>query len=161
MPAWASLAAALLTGCAGLPPTAPATPTPDFLDLPLVVSVDTPDGLIGISRSRGNLKLLEGPRGQQMMTTQHPDMPWVATVYLSSYGGETGRAFNSFVFGNPPPGASRFRLSLGGIGGEVVDGVYLVALPQKDLSPLRLAWQFLDPNGQVIEEGTSVRNEER
>lgn len=86
------------------------------------------------------------------------DLPGRVTVYLFGYGGETGRVTNSFVFGNAPQGAVRVRVSPGDEEQWVVDAIYLVPLPMKDLGPADIRWTFLDANGGVLLVGTGIRS---
>lgn len=79
------------------------------------------------------------------------------TVNLLSYGGDTGEEWNTFVYGNAPPGVSRVELTMtGGVGGQVVDGAWLIVLPDLDVTPDDLHWRFLDLDGTTLTEGDGI-----
>lgn len=80
------------------------------------------------------------------------------TVALLSYGGETDQAWNTFVYGNAPPGVARVELTLSGAtGGRVVEGAWLVVLPDRDVVPDQLHWRFLGPGGEIVQQGDGIR----
>jgi hypothetical protein len=68
-----------------------------------------------------------------------------------SYGGATGEAWNSFVFGTAAPGT--VRVELVGFqaqrGGRVVDGAWIIALRERDVSPQEIEWRFIGEDGSV------------
>jgi hypothetical protein len=151
----AMLATMVLAGCVSPAPTLPPTP-PTF-----AASVDTPDGRVGVTLANSTLGLYSvGPGGEiTLITTKQGAAPG-ATVHLSSYGGQTGLAYNTFVFGLAPAGATRFEIVPAGqaLGGEVVEGVFLVALRAKDVTPQQLNWEFISEDGSVIERGSGIRD---
>lgn len=73
------------------------------------------------------------------------------SLHLFSYGGATGEAWNSFVFGTAAPGTERVELA--GFpdqrGGRVVDGAWIIVLRKKDVSPPDLEWRFIADDGSV------------
>lgn len=83
--------------------------------------------------------------------------PGVDSLRLLTYDGATDEAFNTFVFGGAGEGVARVELSLdGGRGGVVSDGVWVVALPDKGLTPDDIGYRFLDASGNVLLEGRGI-----
>ncbi len=82
----------------------------------------------------------------------------LVSVRLLSYGGETGEAYNTFVFGTAPTGAATVALSwpADAIGGQVWGGAWLIALPDKDVTPEQLHWQFKAADGSVVAYGNGI-----
>jgi hypothetical protein len=79
-------------------------------------------------------------------------------VLLVSYGGETSAEWNTFVYGTAEPGTARVELEgFEGLGGQVVDGAWLIVLREKDVTPEQLHWRFLRPDGTARREGTGIR----
>jgi hypothetical protein len=79
-------------------------------------------------------------------------------VHLASHGGDTGEAWNTFVYGTAEPGTARVQLDgFEGLGGQVVDGAWLIVLREKDVTPEQLHWRFLRPDGSVRREGSGIR----
>ncbi|MBI2780606.1 MAG: hypothetical protein HYX55_02265 [Chloroflexi bacterium] len=137
--------ALVLSGCTLFPTPSPPPPV-------LLVSVDTPDGTIGVFKNeRGvHLWLVNQDTGAQKVTP-------TPTVHLFTLGGETGRTYNSFVFGAAPPGAARVELAgLQAIGGEVKGGVYILALRDKSILPTQLNWKFVTEFGAVVVQGSNI-----
>src|SRR4051794_973413 len=101
--AWVSLIGAFATiGACG--PIEPVEVPPPTAVIPSVaLKVDLPDGQAGVARSAGRLRLfLAGTDGAFFEATSNPDHPGTTAIHLMSYGGETGRTSNSFIFGNAP-----------------------------------------------------------
>ncbi|HWP62950.1 MAG TPA: hypothetical protein VNO86_05725, partial [Candidatus Binatia bacterium] len=85
--------------------------------------------------------------------------PLLDRVLLVSYGGETGEAWNTFVYGTAEPGTARVELlSFEGVGGQVVDGAWLVVLRERDVGPDELHWRFHAADGSVRREGSGLRS---
>jgi hypothetical protein len=83
------------------------------------------------------------------------------TVHLISAGGDTGNEWNSYVYGTAPADVSRVRLTgFDGEGGQVVDGAWVLALPDKDVTPADLEWQLLDALGRVVYSGAGITSGE-
>ncbi len=145
---WA-LIGLLVAGCGVLGPTvAPAWR--------LAPKLQTPDGIVGVFRDADGVHLVLGDQdtGGQRDGADGETLP---TIHLFSTSGQTGRTYNSFVFGLAPPGATSVKLTtLDGIGGEVEGGLYLIALREKDILPNKLNWAFLSESGLIISEGANV-----
>jgi hypothetical protein len=83
--------------------------------------------------------------------------PLVDRVFLLSYGGETRQEWNTFVYGTAEPETARVELvGFEGLGGQVVDGAWLIVLREKDVTPDQLRWRFLRPDDSVRREGTGI-----
>lgn len=149
--------AATLAACSILGPESPP-PSPEFVHLPLVVKVETEDGVMGVARRGGTLVLVTGPNEDMLHErTWSGDKEGETTLTLLTVGGETEpRTYNTWVFGNAPPGAVKFETTFGGVGGEVVDGVFVLALPYKDLPVTALTWSFLNAAGEVVVSGRGL-----
>ncbi len=149
--------AATLAACSLLRSGSPS-PGYEFVRLPLVVKVETEDGIMGVARRNGALVLVTGPTEDMLHEqTSSADRKGEAALTLLTVGGETQpRTFNTWVFGNAPPGAVKFVTTLGGVGGEVVDGVFVLALPYKDLPVTALRWSFLNAAGEVVVSGREL-----
>ena len=75
---------------------------------------------------------------------------------LVTYGGETGSEWNSFTFGTAAPGVVTVHADMpDGVGGNVVDGAWVIASHAKDVT-LVLRYTFLDASGRVVEQETGV-----
>jgi hypothetical protein len=84
--------------------------------------------------------------------------PLLDRVDLVSYGGETGEEWNTFVYGTAEPGTARVELEgFDGLGGQVVDGAWLIVLRERDVAPEQLHWRFVRPDGTVRRDGTGLR----
>ena len=80
------------------------------------------------------------------------------SVHLMTYDGATGLVWNTFVYGTGASGVDRVRL-LGfpeQVGGRVVDGVWVIALPNKGVVPSDLRWEFVDATGQRLDVGAGI-----
>ena len=143
-----ALAVVVVSGC-GL---TGATPTPP----PIQVRLDTPDGVVGVFRDGAGIHfVIDG----QDTGGQHPDRT-APTVDLFSLSGDTGRVYNSFVYGLAPVGAVRVELAgLAPIGGTVEDGMYILALRDKLILPTKLQWRFVSSAGVVLAEGSNITPE--
>jgi hypothetical protein len=145
--AWA-LIVLLGAGCIAGPTVAPP---PDLAGV-----LETPDGVVGLFRDANGVHLVLGndDTGGQHDGANGESLP---TVHLFSLGGQTGRTYNSFVFGLAPPGAVTVHLAgLDGIGGTVDGGLYVIALRDKDILPKNVVWSFQAPSGAVIAEGSNI-----
>lgn len=89
--------------------------------------------------------------------TASPGLAGTDSLHLFSYSGETGEAWNTFVFGTAAPGT--VRVEVAGFpdqrGGRVVDGAWIIALREKDLSPQDIRWRFIDRDGSA-RSGTGI-----
>ncbi len=98
-----------------------------------------------------------GEPGAASTITSSPARAGTDTVYLLSYGGNTGGDWNTFVYGTAASGIARVELDLpGGVGGRVIDGAWLVALPDKEVAPDQLHWRFLAADGGTVREGQGL-----
>ncbi|HWP64126.1 MAG TPA: hypothetical protein VNO86_11715 [Candidatus Binatia bacterium] len=75
--------------------------------------------------------------------------PGQDSLHLVSFGGQRDLTWNSYVFGTAAPGTTAVLVTglEGAVGGEVVNGVWVIALPQKDLAPGDIHWTFLRADG--------------
>lgn len=150
--------AATVGACSTIGPES-QPPGAEFVQLPLVVRVETEDGIVGVVRRDRTLVLVIGPTDDELKaqtwTADKPGQTWLA---LMSTGGEIPpRTYYSWVYGNAPPGAAKFETTLpGGAGGEVVDGVFVLALPQQELQVSMLVWRFVNAAGEVIVNGREL-----
>ena len=73
------------------------------------------------------------------------------SLHLISCGGATGEGWNTFVFGTAAPGTLRVELPNfpDQRGGTVVDGAWIIALREKDLTPQDIEWRFIGSDGEV------------
>lgn len=79
------------------------------------------------------------------------------STHLLSLGGDTGDEWNSYFYGTAPADVSRVTLDgLGAVGGQVVDGAWVLALRERDLVPDDMHWTFVDAFGQTIRSGTGI-----
>jgi len=105
-----------------------------------------------------------GPAGISIVAIRQHDGEWVVSpittspgpvgadsLHLVSYGGATGEAWNSFVFGTAAPGTVAVELVgfQGQRGGQVVDGAWIIALRERDVSPQEVEWRFIGEDGSV------------
>ncbi|MBI2763654.1 MAG: hypothetical protein HYX54_07905 [Chloroflexi bacterium] len=82
------------------------------------------------------------------------------TVDLFSLSGDTGRVYNSFVYGLAPVGSVRVELAgLEPIGGTVEDGLYALALRDEDILPTKLRRRFVSSAGVVLAEASNITPE--
>jgi hypothetical protein len=83
--------------------------------------------------------------------TSSPGQRGTDSLHLFSYDGETGEAWNTFVYGTAAPGTVRVRLT--GFpdqrGGTVVGGGWIIVLREKGLGPDDIEWAFVAGDGTV------------
>jgi hypothetical protein len=116
--------------------------------------------VIGVARDGARLELfVVDSSGSAELITSTVESGDAPSVHLSSYGGQTGLAYNTFLFGVAPEGATRFELDPPGtaLGGEVFAGTFVVALHERDVPPDQLQWAFLRQDGSVVVEGSGIR----
>lgn len=83
--------------------------------------------------------------------------PEGSSANLFSLSGETGDEWNSFFYGTAPDNVSRVEVEgLDGTGGQVVDGAWVIAFRDRDLTPEAMRWQFVDALGGIVESGTGI-----
>lgn len=89
--------------------------------------------------------------------TASPGPRGTDSLHLFSYDGETGEAWNTFVYGTAAPGTVRIRLA--GFpdqrGGTVVGGAWLIAIRETGLRPEDLDWTFVAEDG-TVRTGTGI-----
>jgi hypothetical protein len=122
---------------------------------PFIALAETSEGIVGVARDIAGLHLwVYGFESTHVRPESDPP-----SIYLISLSGETGQAYNSFVFGLAPPGASTFALAgqPGSIGGSVTHGAFVIALQAKDLLPQQLLWTFSNPAGDIVARGTGIK----
>jgi hypothetical protein len=152
MAALATAISVLVAACGVVAPPPRSSPLPSP-----VVTIDLGDGVAGIARTGGRVILLvpDGSGGVFEFTSA-PDQPGTAAVHLATFGGDSGRTANSFVFGNAPSGASRVEVAPGALAAAVRGGVFLVALEAKDLLPADVHWTFFNASGAVVSQGRGI-----
>ncbi len=139
----------MLAACSPTPPTV-APPV-------LAVSGDIPDGGVAVAKDGTTLSLwLADGTGAWTMVTSTEDEGDHATVHLISYGGETGRQTNSFVFGYAPNATASMEVGPGHVAAFLGQGVYVAALAARDVAPNMLVWTFRDAAGGTIASGTGI-----
>jgi len=131
----------------------------------------TPDSLVRLSMDQAVAAMADGPRVAVLHFQRGRDNEgWTvqeiagathggaeASVHLFTLGGESGEEWNSYVFGTAPAEVSQVELDgFTGAGGQVVDGVWVLALREKDLTPDQVEWRFLDALGRVVTSGSGV-----
>jgi hypothetical protein len=149
----ALLAPFALAGCSLLAPgvqPVPPTPLPIF-----AVTLDTPDGEVGVVRKQSGLELVFVNGGGGTSAQFDGQAPH---IYLITYGGETGQTYNSYVYGVAPAGATSVEFAGfdAPLRSPIVGGTFLVALKEKEVKPSDLHWTFLSGAGAVILRGSSI-----
>lgn len=149
-------AALLLAGCQPVS-ARPSLPVPDAAVVELgsqAAAAQLRDGRVSVVVAVPAKR--EGGGGSASVITSSAAAPG-GTVNLLSYGGATGEPWNTFVYGNAPPGIARVELSSSaGVGGQVVDGAWLIALPDLDVTPDQVHWRFLGLDGTVLRAGDGI-----
>lgn len=121
----------------------------------------SPDASLAGARAEwkdGSLAVVVTPGGEapRAITSAHLDRG-VNSARLYTLDGDTGVEWNTFVYGAAAPGVARVEIDRpGAVGGEVIDGAWLITLRDKGLAPDDLHWRFLDPSGTVLASGTGV-----
>lgn len=140
----------------GMPTTEDGRPTIISLaDIPPAQLVALADDLqIGVRIDAGRLDLVVFDRDFFGNWTGHIITSTRATprqdsLHLVSFGGQRDLTWNSYAFGTATEGTTAVLLAglEGAIGGQVANGVWVIALPQKDLSPGDIHWTFLRADG--------------
>jgi hypothetical protein len=164
---WAAtlVAALAVVGCApAASGISPLTPMAITLGVPAAAVVDLDPGVAAAARAPGPRAVeivVARPNGRgalevSAITSKTFRAPGNA-VGLISYGGETGDEWNSFVFGIATPDVHSVSLDWpGAAGGLVVNGTWMIALRDKDVTPDRLHWRFLRADGSVAATGDEI-----
>lgn len=118
------------------------------------------DRAVAARRDASNVRVVElrGESGEwvveEIASSEHGGG---ASAHLLTAGGETDDEWNSFFYGTAPPAVSRVLVDgFDPEGGQVVDGAWVLVLPDKDLVPGDMHWQFIDAFGQIIDSGTGI-----
>ena len=153
-PAPFALIGLLVASCGFVPSPTPSAGPPSAP--PFDVLIETPDGPVGLTRSGSSIGLyLHSSDGGTYNVTSTPTGS-APTVHLYAQGGETGRQWNTFVFGEAPVGAMAIQVN--GSRAAVRDGLYVVGLAVRELPPDALVWSFLGVGDGVIAQGSGLRN---
>lgn len=158
-----ALGVAMLTaGCRtdwasrGRPTTEDGRPTIISLaDIPsdqLVTLAD--DRRVGVRIDAGRLDLVVMERDLFGNWTGHiitstRATPGQDSLHLVSFGGQVDFTWNSFVYGTAEQGTTAVSVAglEGAVGGRVMNGVWVIALRQKDLEPGNIQWTFHRADG--------------
>ncbi len=110
----------------------------------------------GARLAAGHLDLVSLTRDWQGSWVAHILTSTRATIgqdslHLVSHGGNTGEEWNSFVYGTASPGVD--HVTLEGFpearGGKVTNGVWAIALREKEVTPADIHWQFVASDGSM------------
>ena len=74
-------------------------------------------------------------------------------VSVHVVGDPGGSNWRGVVFGHAPPGTAQVRLSVGAVGGEVRDGVWVIGT-RLPLPPEQLSWRFEAADGTILLSGS-------
>lgn len=132
------------------------------LPVPESAIVDVGDDRAAARLADGNVQVLVETSDGVSIITSSPARRGETTVNLMSYGGDTKEEWNTFVYGTAPNEVDRVELDWpGAVGGDVVDGAWLIALTDKDVTPDQLRWLLLGDTGVEIGSGTGIVTLER
>lgn len=152
-------AVALLSGCAFLATDPGAVEAARLLGVPQGAVLRLDDAYVAARVAGQGVEVLALPDsvGKVRSLTLGNAPIDANSAHLLSYGGDTGSEWNTFFYGTAAEGVSRIELGRpGAIGGAVVDGAWLIALPDRDLMPQDISWRFLDADGAVVLEGSGI-----
>jgi len=141
----------LIAACQGVEPsTLPVRPE---------AVIDLGSALAAARLSNGSVEVLvQDSSGTRSGASARPARADKNTVHLASSGGDTGTEFNTYVYGTAVPGVSLVRLSgFDGLGGQIVDGTWVIVLREKDVTPTDLQWEFHAPDGSVRASGEGIQ----
>jgi hypothetical protein len=74
-------------------------------------------------------------------------------VSVHVVGDPGGSSWRGVVFGHAPPGTAQVRLSVGSVGGEVREGVWVIGT-RLPLQPEQLSWRFEAADGTILLSGS-------
>lgn len=150
-------AAAVLVGCAG----------PSFESVMREARIP-PDAVVRLDDGRAVAARLDGPLVTVLDFTAETDgwsverraggtTPRGGSVSAVSGGGEGIGEWPTFLFGSAPPGVVRVEVpGIDAVGGQVVDGAWVVASPVEDIPMGQVQWRFLDAAGTVVLSGEGL-----
>ncbi|HET7645759.1 MAG TPA: hypothetical protein VFM03_04675 [Candidatus Limnocylindria bacterium] len=149
--------AAALVGCGG--PALDSVVREAQVAPEAVVRLD--DGRAVAARLDGPLvrvvDFVRGPDGWRVEERAGATSPRGGSVSAVSGGGEMIGPWPTFVFGAAPPGVARVVVAgIDGVGGQVVDGAWVVASRVENIPMGQIAWQFLDAGGGVVLSGEGL-----
>lgn len=81
------------------------------------------------------------------------ERPDTATVSVLIARDDSGSAWRTLVYGHAPEGVTQVRLSVGSVGGEVRDGLWIIGA-RLPLRAEQVGWRFVAADGSVLESGT-------
>jgi hypothetical protein len=153
-PLTVTLLASALAGCSAvLVPhvTTPAPPTD-----PLVVTLATPDGVVGVARQDGLVLLfVDGGDSGRTVISRKSDPGQRYLVSFTTQEGDTGDRINTHVFGVAPNGAMGVQVAIRGrdAPSALRDGLFVAVSDQMGIRPDELSWRFVGADGTVIAAG--------
>ncbi len=152
--------AAVMAGCA--PATIDEVVTGAGVPRDAVVRL-TDDWAVAARRADNTVQVLKFERDpdsgswSSSETAGGSPAPTSGSAHLTSQDGNTGLRWNSYFFGTAPPSVSRAAVEgLDGLGGQVVDGAWVLVFEEKGLTTDDMEWQFLDAFGNVVDSGTGI-----
>jgi hypothetical protein len=118
------------------------------------------DFAVGARATGGQVELLSFTREENgAWRTDVIGKYWPAapnSVSMVAFEGDTGLAWNGYIYGSADPRASDVHVALpGATGGKVAAGGWVVAVPS-GVIPADFAWQMLDPHGGITASGRGV-----
>jgi hypothetical protein len=126
--------------------------------------VATDDGFVFVVPANGELRLLLSRRGttdrvEVLARVVDPAFP-AADSGASSFAVVCPPGFSAvryYLFGQDEREVTRVITGLTGVGGEVIDGLWVIAIADDEIAPER-RWEIVDPLGVAgIESGTGAR----
>ena len=118
------------------------------------------DHAVAARRSAGQvvvLDLLGKSDGWDVTQIAQSPASGTSSAQLISGGGDTGQEWNTFFYGTAPENVSRVQLEgYEAVGGQVVEGAWVLALREKDLTPDDMSWEFIDALGEVTDSGVGI-----
>ena len=97
------------------------------------------------------LELSNAPGGwTARLVTGSTNGPPEGSVHIVGSTADPEREWSTLAYGTAPAGVSRVVLpGLGGTGGQVVNGAWVIASEAEDVHFGQVAWEFLDATGNV------------
>lgn len=112
-------------------------------------------------RDDGDVEVIELRQERGTWVTQRlarfPIGSATSSLNMMSLDGDTGDEWNTWVYGTAPQTVSRVELvGLGGDGGRVVDGAWVIVLRDRGLTPADIQWKFIDALGATVDSGKGI-----